>query len=258
MTNLVKPIHQKKFAPNERRGLVISDLHLFSSRSEGFRLMDNLEKKLANVDLLVLNGDIFDFKWSQLSSEDETITKAVIWLENLIVNFSNLEVHYILGNHDCITKFTGSLKKLSSKHKSLKVHGTQLQIDRLLFLHGECTNWKMDESDLIRFRHAWSQKKTSPRSHALLYDAMDKLGISKGFHNCYYPKPVTVKRVAYHLDKILPNWREKIDHCYFGHTHLAFQNYSLHGVHFHNTGSGIRGMEFLPLDFNINPYPNNK
>ena len=145
MTNLVKPIHKKKFVPIERRGLVISDLHLFSSRSEGFKLMDQLETKFADVDLLVLNGDIFDFKWSQLSSEGETITEAVIWLEKLIVNFSNLEIHYILGNHDCITKFTESLKKLSSKHKSLKIHGTQLQIDRFLFLHGECTNWKMDE-----------------------------------------------------------------------------------------------------------------
>ena len=46
MTNLVKQMHQKKSVPNERRGLVISDLHLFSSRSEGFRLMNNLEKTL--------------------------------------------------------------------------------------------------------------------------------------------------------------------------------------------------------------------
>jgi UDP-2,3-diacylglucosamine hydrolase len=55
------------------------------------------------------------------------------------------------------------------------------------------------------------------------------------------------------LDHILPEWREEIDHCYFGHTHLPFTDYSHDGVFFHNTGSAIKDMEFQPLAFTCPP-----
>ena len=81
---------------------------------------------------------------------------------------------------------------------------------------------------------------------------MDKLGLSK-VSSCYYPRSVTVKRVAHHLDTILPDWRNTIDDCY---SELPFLSVTiLEGVRFH-TGSGIRGMKFLPLHFQINPHSN--
>jgi len=256
MTQELELLNKKELATRSKRGLVISDLHLFSSRSNGFSLMDEIWNDLSKLDVLVLNGDIFDFRWSQLTSEEETINEALKWLQKVVEISDDIQIHYIIGNHDCIVDFTKSIKEFSNNYPHLEIHDTQLILDRLLFIHGDCTNWNMSGSDLLRFRDSWSQKKMSPRSHLYLYNVMDKLGLSKGFHNCYYPRSVTVKRVAHHLDTILPDWRNSIDDCYFGHTHLPFSDYSLEGVRFHNTGSGIRGMKFLPLHFQINPPSN--
>ena len=47
-------------------GLVVSDLHLLTSRSLGRRWQAGFERELRSCALLVLNGDIFDFHWSRL------------------------------------------------------------------------------------------------------------------------------------------------------------------------------------------------
>jgi UDP-2,3-diacylglucosamine hydrolase len=59
------------------RGLVISDLHLFSPRSKAVELLVGIQEKLASADVLVLNGDIFDFRWSTLPDTQATIVAAL-------------------------------------------------------------------------------------------------------------------------------------------------------------------------------------
>jgi hypothetical protein len=58
-----------------------------------------------------------------------------------------------------------------------------------------------------------------------------------------------VARIAHYLEEALPEWRGKVGDCYFGHTHLPFRDHEHEGVRFHNTGSGICGMGFEPLEF---------
>lgn len=122
-----------------KSGLVLSDLHLFSPRSEGFERMAALWDEVTRAEMLVLNGDIFDFRWTCLPDEAATLTAALDWLHKLFDDFEGSAIHYVLG----------------------------------------------------------------------------------------------------------------IDHCYFGHTHCPFSDHSHQGVRFHNTGSGIRGMGFLPMGFEV-------
>jgi hypothetical protein len=65
--------------PLSRRGLVVSDLHLFARRSRGMTCFESLRGELESVDVLVLNGDIFDFRWSVLP--DHQATQA--WLSDI-------------------------------------------------------------------------------------------------------------------------------------------------------------------------------
>lgn len=237
-----------RYGLNMKPGVVVSDLHLFSRRSIGEALLADLGA-LAEAETLVLNGDSVDFRWSRLPTEHATIAAALAWLEGLLDSFQGSSIHYILGNHDCLAEFREPLADLARRRPVLRIHEDRLRLDRNLFLHGDCTVWKMDEAALKRFRDAWSRDRPRGRFSKSVYDAVDASGISRRFHRWYFPAERTVRRVAHHLDHVMPDWRGEIDHCFFGHTHQPFSGFSLDGVNFHNTGSGIREMGFLPLTF---------
>lgn len=232
-----------------QQGLVISDLHLFSRRSRAEELLAGIRGEIIAADILVLNGDMFDFRWSALPDMQATIDASFEWLDGLIALRPEKPTHYLLGNHDCISGFTEKLSGFAQARPSLACHESFLHIGRNLFLHGDCANRRMDGESLRRFRETWSRDRQRGALSGALYDAADALGASRKVHDLWFPQGTTVRRVAHHLDHILPDWREEIDHCYFGHTHLPFTCHSHEGVMFHNTGSAIRDMAFQPLPF---------
>jgi predicted phosphodiesterase len=238
-----------------KHGLVVSDLHLFSRRSDGAELWDRIDDVRGDAEILVLNGDTFDFRWSHFADESKATAAALEWVERLIRDGRWKQVHYILGNHDCLSEFVKELRELASERETLACHELHLQLGRCLFLHGDCVNRRMSLEDLKRFRAQWS--KDSPRGNfsKALYDGVDAVGVSKIFHQLYFPKERTIARLAHHLSLVFPDWRENLDHCYFGHTHQPFSGHEHGGVAFHNTGSGIRGMGFQPLPFQANLDP---
>jgi Calcineurin-like phosphoesterase len=232
-----------------QQGLVISDLHLFSRRSCAEERLAGIKGEIIGTDVLVLNGDLFDFRWSTLPNMRATIEASLDWLDRLIDLRPDRPTHYLLGNHDCITGFTDKLPGFAQEHPSFAFHESFLCLGRNLFLHGDCSNRRMDGESHRRFRETWSRdKQRGPISRAL-YDAADTLGASRKVHDLWFPQGATVSRVAHHLDFLMPGWREEIDHCYFGHTHLPFTHHRHEGVRFHNTGSAIRDMAFQPLAF---------
>lgn len=234
-----------------KRGLVISDLHLFSPRSIGSQLIEDRMLEVTQADVLVLNGDIFDFRWSDLPNQSETISAAICWLEYLLENFQGDSIHYVLGNHDCLTAFTCRLDELAHKHAKFSSHEHRLVLNRNLFLHGDCANRNMNEEELKTYRKSWSSHQQRGRIGKTLYKLADASGLSRRFHDHHFPQQTTVSRITHHLDHVMPSWREEIDHCYFGHTHRPFPEHIQDGVHFHNTGSGIKNMGFLPQAFSL-------
>lgn len=231
------------------RGLVVSDLHLLAARSEGKQLLGEWEETVCGAEVLVLNGDTFDFRWSELGCEDRSVAEAIRWLEALLERFRGRELHYILGNHDCHEGFRTRLEELVRARPGLHCHALHLRLGRALFLHGDCANRRMTGGALQRSREAWSRDRPRGRAQGAIYHAADSLGVTGLFHRCYFPANRTSARVAHYLDDALPGWRGEIDDCYFGHTHVPFRDHLHEGVRFHNTGSGIRGMGFQPLSF---------
>ncbi|MEM7011937.1 MAG: metallophosphoesterase [Verrucomicrobiota bacterium] len=231
------------------RGLVVSDFHLFSRRSVGEELTAELDRRLADCDVLVLNGDTFDFRWSRFSNEEATIQAALDWMTRLMDRHPDVMLYYILGNHDCLNSFRENLEKLAESRQQLHWREHRLQLGGNLFLHGDCANWKMDEAALARFRRGWSEDRPKGEFHKKLYDVVDSLGVCEFFHKKLFPAPIAVRRVAHHLDQVMEGWRNQIDHCFFGHTHFPFTDHDFDGVRFHNTGSAIRGLGFQPLNF---------
>ena len=230
-------------------GLVISDLHLLAKRSVGDSLLDGIAPQLDRCDTLVLNGDTFDFRWSRLASEAESIAAAIAWLEARLEKMDGRDLHFIHGNHDCTHGFCARLRPLEEKWPNLHLHEYILRLGDRIFLHGDCANRKMNASSLASSRDGWAIDKPRGSFNAALYDIADSTGLSWVFHRCYFPRDITVARVSHYLDAALPDWRDGTSDCYFGHTHIPFRDHRHGDISFHNTGSGIRSMGFQPLEF---------
>jgi UDP-2,3-diacylglucosamine hydrolase len=228
-------------------GLVLSDLHLFSERSDGAHLFEELQPTIDEVEILILNGDIFDFRWSTLGSAESTLSAARNWLLELIRKQPHLKIHYLLGNHDCTPSFQKILEDLAREFPGFQSHSDQLKIGSRLFLHGDCANHGMTKEKLARYRDSWSNDAPRGPAFRFLYRLADLSGLSLLFHKLYFPRKATVKRLQRFLGKDL----EGISACYFGHTHLPFADHRLDKVAYFNTGSGIRGMGFNPQTFEL-------
>ncbi len=233
------------------QGLVVSDLHFFAKRSHGISCLESLDTALSSAPVLVLNGDTFDFRWSTLANDTETEAEALGWLRRLLVAYPQTEVHFVLGNHDCLPGFVESLKRLAKDHGRFHWHEYCLQIGTSLFLHGDCSQRVMDATGLDRYRQSWRRPSRRGRVATTAYRCSDRMGLTRLVHRWHFPREQTVARVCHYLDDCHPGWRSQILDCYFGHTHLPFAAYTWNGIRFHNTGSGIRGMRFNPLRFDL-------
>jgi len=238
-------------SPRNLQVLAVSDLHLFAYRSVGAKCFDSIRPQLATTDVLVLNGDIFDFRWSTLPDLQTTVTASIAWLDEVAKISPRLEVHYVLGNHDCQTFFRASLATLAETRPNFRWHEQGVRIGSAVFLHGDCTHRKMDPAGLERHRKAWDNQFQHRLWRAHAYVAADYLGLTWATHRGYFPRWETVGRVAHYLDQASADWRQTTRDCYFGHTHLPFSNYIRDGIAFHNTGSAIRGMDFNPIAFGV-------
>lgn len=234
------------------RGLVVSDLHLFASRSDGLNRIASIRDRLSETDLVVLNGDIFDFRWSTHSGHAHSIREAIQWLLDFSRSVPHSDVHYVLGNHDCLVDFVLQLDAVKRDCSNFEWHEYSVQFNEHLFLHGDCTNEKMDKAALKRYRDFWSRDGRRHGPRTTVYQMSDRLGFTRLVHKFHFPRERTLQRLVHHLDIVKPHWKRSVQHCYFGHTHEPFSNVRHSDVTFHNTGCAIRGMQFNPIEFALN------
>ena len=232
-----------------QRGIVVSDLHLFARRSQGLARLDSIRDKLAAAEVLVLNGDTFDFRWSTVGNQAETLSAAIQWLHHRAGEFPNCQIHFIVGNHDCLPSFRDELTRLARLLHRFQWHEHLLRLGPALFVHGDCAHRRMDGDGLVRFRENWERDWQWNSAMAVAYECIDRLGITKRVHELHFPRQKTIERLSFYLDSSHPGWRETTRDCYFGHTHLPFVNHEHNGIRFHNTGSAIRQQEFNPICF---------
>ncbi|MEW6156210.1 MAG: metallophosphoesterase [Verrucomicrobiota bacterium] len=236
---------------SSRFGMVLSDLHLFARRSRAADCLESVRADMACADVIVLNGDTFDFRWSTLPDRRTTIAASRDWLRAFVHNLPRCQLHFVLGNHDCLTDFRMELQSLVEELPRLHWHEHWLRLGPALFLHGDCAQRWMDAHELRRYRAVWEKDGQRGRIFSQAYLAADRLGLTRLVHRRQFPQAQTVQRVAHYLDAAWPEWRGSVRDCYFGHTHLAFSGCEHQGVAFHNSGSAIRGLTFRPIRFDI-------
>jgi calcineurin-like phosphoesterase family protein len=236
---------------NPGHGIVLSDLHLFARRSRAADCLRSLRADLGSANVLVLNGDTFDFRWSTLRDRRTTVAAALDWLRALVNDLPKCRIHYILGNHDYLAAFREELASLAPTLPRLRWHEHFLRLGPALFLHGDCAHEPMDPDGLRRYRAPWEDDPQRGPVASGAYVVADRLGLTRLAHARYFPPSRTVGRIVHYLDSAWPGWQSTIRDCYFGHTHLPFSGFRHNGVAFHNSGSAIRGMAFNPIKFKI-------
>lgn len=230
-------------------GYTVSDLHLFSKRSQADRFIPAINQKAAKADLLVLNGDIFDFQWSKERRSEDTLSAAVQWIENLVTSHESCQFVFTIGNHDALPAYLHQLKGLSAKHRNLHWREHLFKIGPKLFLHGDALHGGATLEGLQAYRDSCSQKSYSNFSKNC-YAGLTNLGVSS-LANKLISKRRACSRLLTFLETAIPEETTNINDIYFGHTHNALDNYDLEGIRFHNCGGPFTGSKFRILPFSF-------
>jgi hypothetical protein len=234
-----------------RKGYVVSDLHIFSCASLYERRLPEFFQSIGQYTDVVLNGDTFDFKRSVFSSSQETSAKAIEWLRELCERFPHTTFHYLLGNHDCNVHFVAHATTLAQSVSNLAIIQDSLLLGSALFIHGDVTDLPSGSLDLttLRTRYAHAEPNLFSKIFAnvvthLRINSVEYLRHSKQSLAC---------AIINYLQAVHPEQLHKATQIYFGHTHVPFTRFQYDRFTFHNTGSLVRGLVWMPLEFEINP-----
>ena len=231
-----------------KRGYVFSDSHMFSFRStfdEG-SCAELLSKN--SPDFLVLNGDIFDFRWSRYRSIERSISEALEWLLALIGRYPRCHFYYLLGNHDSLSAFTGRLRDLALRERNFSLYPFYLRLGNSLFLHGDVTQVGGDPALLEDYRGAFDIEKGRGISMELLYRVVVSLRLQTVVPFLISREKLAESLVRY-FKAVAPSDLAEVDNIYFGHVHKRFDHYRYGRWSFFNTGASIKGLrsDFIEL-----------
>ncbi len=228
------------------QGFVVSDLHLFAERSVAPAHFAAIGHAAHRSPCLVLNGDIFDFKWTTLDGIDATIEEAVRWLADLSREHPQCQIHYVLGNHDALKPFALRVTELGRHHPNLKLHPSYLRLGSKLFMHGDLALDPGSRKSLER--ELMQSVRKQGRLMTLGYSLLTKSGSHCGL-SLFQVKKIQATQIIAYLRK--HHLLAGVTDVYYGHTHVPFHNYHHNGIAFHNTGCTIRRLKPNFLEFHL-------
>lgn len=231
-----------------RRGVFVSDLHVFSGRSVAESLGSEVQQRYPQANLLVLGGDIFDFKWSSMSGAG-TLLAAEHWLEGLLNQWDG-EVVYLAGNHDCLPQFMDVLREVESHNDRFTWHDHQVQFGDSVFLHGDVLDAGQDVSKLGAYRDKFHPTSNQSKLSRQAYSAIVAMRIHRMAPKLRHRKIMTCLKLQGILPQLVDRPQE-IRRVFYGHTHVAVPGSEVNGVKFYNPGAAIRHVAFHPVQFEL-------
>jgi UDP-2,3-diacylglucosamine hydrolase len=230
-----------------RRGYVTSDLHLFAQRSSAHHYADTLHAAAAAGDFMVLNGDLFDFRWSSYETLNESIEAAAGWLLALARAHKRCRFFFVMGNHDGLAPFADRLDALASHLGNFDWSPTHVQLGERLFLHGDLALGGPLQSPFSRVLESGEAPRGKSANAAYAVAVNLRLHIGAQY---VAPPKMAARRIYRSIERHRPNVLDEVTDIYFGHVHTPLTDYRYRGMAFHNTGAAIRGLscEVLPVE----------
>ncbi len=209
--------------------------------------MPLLHERIRESSLVVLGGDLFDFKWSIHGSAEATAEAATRWLRALMSAHPAHSFVLLLGNHDDHPALRERLVLLSEEAPQLRVETYLFRVANTVFLHGDSANPRCTEEKLIRSRSRTAHHRPRGRAMNLLYGGAIRLRLHRAGASLIFPKRLVARRLLGYLGEVGQGPESGTDEVYFGHTHRALADYVYRGVRFHNCGAPMRGLKFQVL-----------
>jgi len=232
-----------------RKGVFVSDLHVFRGRSKGESLPGELQGAYPESNLLVLGDDIFDFKWSSMG-EAGTLLAAEKWLASLLDQWRG-DVVFLAGNHDCSLKFFGVLSQFALHCERFTWHRHHLHLGDAVFLRGDVLDAGHDVSKLDSYRNKFDRKSSQSILSRRAYSAIVAMRIHRMAPKMRHRELKTCQKLLGLLPQLV-KMPHKIRRVFFGHTHVAVAGRELNGVTFYNPGAAVHHIAFKPIEFDVN------
>ena len=224
---------------------------MFCRRSHWSEHMPVIERAAAECDRFVFNGDTFDFKWSELKTEEATVQAAIGFLRDFARRHPDTQIHVNLGNHDHHYQFMRALDTLCEHTGNLSWHPYYLRVGNAVFLHGDVAMRRMTQPQLERYRSRWLHERRQGGLKRKVYDALFNARAHVAVSHVAFPGRLTVRRVHDYLDEIGHGPASGVEQVYFGHTHVPVRGRQYQGVRYHNGGAPMRHMDFTVLRANV-------
>ena len=226
----------------------VSDLHLFSSRSQEHRYLEQIREKAAEAGQFVLGGDIFDFRWTTMATIEATVARARHWLHELATSCPYCHFHFVMGNHDYHGLFVQAISNLESKLDNLSWYPHYVRIGNNLFLHGDVIDRRAGIHKMLQRREDHLYREKRGRLANQIYDWAIQRNLHKPIVHYSRTKKTVARRIFQYLEAIGHGPHTGVKNVYFGHTHLAISDYEYKGLLFHNGGAPIEGLHFRIIE----------
>ncbi len=234
--------------PDLCKGGTVSDLHMLTNRTAIHEYMEDIERQLADSDLFIFNGDIFDFQWSLHGGFASSVEVAIAWIKELVDRHPHCLFVFINGNHDCVPEYQRALAQLARERRNFAWEEHYLRLGDKIFLHGDVFNAGVTPEALNAYRERHNAQASKGKLMHSMYWAVAKAGVPKMLLK-FVPKRACARRIAAYLRNVLgPDYRDLKD-VYFGHVHTPFTDFEYDGLRFHNTGTAVIGLQLHILRF---------
>ncbi|MFW6158575.1 MAG: metallophosphoesterase [Planctomycetota bacterium] len=229
-------------------GHVISDLHLLTPWSAAEEYLAEMQEAAGRSDFFVLNGDIFDFRWSELSTIDRSVDAAIDWLRAFMDAAPRCRLIYVLGNHDNLRDLAGRLDELQAEGEHFDWRPSHVRIGSALFTHGDLL-LRADVVDPFRRRLQPSVVKKS-KTLSRVYHLLHTMRMHRWYAPVYGERRLA-RRMVRAMDRAGNGVMKGVTDVYFGHVHMRFTDFNYRGLTFHNTGSVINGLPWHMLEVDV-------
>lgn len=212
--------------------------------------MPAIDAACRGSELIVLGGDIFDFRWATLGGHEETLAAVQTWLENLLTRHSEARVAYVLGNHDCHPDLQRLLECLAREQPRFAWHPESFQLGDCYFCHGDVLD-AGGPNQLARYRRKFHHERQASRAAHNIYDAAVAMRLHRTIPTLFHRPRATCLRLSQFLSLAKQAGQAPIERVFFGHTHVPIYELPLRSVHYYNPGAALRHMTFAPITFHI-------
>lgn len=231
----------------------ISDLHLFSSRSNAGQHLHQIEDAVRWSDLCVWGGDMFDLRWSRVGDEEATIEKAVSWLARWYDHHPDKQFVYLDGNHDCHAAFSDALRSWAVGQDRFRCGLDALRVEDALLVHGDVIEGRGCHDRFLAYRKRWRDKPTAGPLRDQAYQIAVSAGVHLAVAGAAHRKRNTCRRLLRWMREQPSEAVEGVSRVAFGHTHRVIHGLKLDGIEFHNGGATIHRVPFHPIRLELHP-----